>query len=157
MILLFAPREILMRKEKTEVVDMMFWLVRGSIVGLISKGRGHEEGDREIWEARKVLPEFVSSVKQDQGCDIRLALQLMVWKNWSVEGWIKGQTKSVRTHQDKSGPLRNCQDTSGSITINQERTDKKFGTENIGTELGWTELWPKLIFNIDIQGYRDLN
>ena len=47
-------------------------------MGLISEGRGREEGDREIWEARKVLPEFVSSVKQDQGCDIRLALQLIV-------------------------------------------------------------------------------
>ena len=77
-LLLFVPREILMRKWKTEVVDMMFRLGRGSIVGLISEERGHEGGDREIWEARKVLPEFVSSVKQDQGCDIRLALQLMV-------------------------------------------------------------------------------
>ena len=40
--LLFVPREILMRKWKTEVVDMMFWLGRGSIVGLISEERGHE-------------------------------------------------------------------------------------------------------------------
>ena len=47
-------------------------------MGLISEEGGHEEGDREIWEARKVLPEFVSSVKHDQGCDIRLVLQLMV-------------------------------------------------------------------------------